>query len=166
MKRCGWRRTVEVLACFGDVLSAGPLFERDPSLADDPAALEAAATHGHEAFVRLLLRHQPGLPRRVTVARPRAMAELLFAVGMDPDRPSWLRRTPLHRFAAEGDIESAALYLDHGADLHARDEEERTTPLGLAAKNGQRRMVEFLLRRGAKAQSPDDPPWARPSAWA
>jgi ankyrin repeat protein len=27
-------------------------------------------------------------------------------------------------------------------------------------------MVEFLLRRGAKPNLPDDPPWATPLAWA
>jgi uncharacterized protein len=162
----GLRRSLKVLACFGDVATATPLFERDPSLANDPAALEGAASHGHEEFVRLLLRHQPGLPRRAAVARPRAMAELLFAHGMDPDRPSWMRRTPLHQFAAEGDVESAALYLAHGADIHSRDEEERSTPLAMAARNGKRRMVEFLLRRGAQTCLPDDPPWARPLAWA
>jgi hypothetical protein len=27
-------------------------------------------------------------------------------------------------------------------------------------------MVEFLLQRGAKPNLPDDPPWARPLAWA
>lgn len=50
---------------------------------------------GHEAFVRLLLRHQPDLAARVTVAHPPAMAKLLFQHGMDANHPDWLRKTRL-----------------------------------------------------------------------
>src|SRR4029450_7653346 len=116
-----------------------------------------AAGAGHEAFVRLLLRHQPDLATRVTVAHPREMATLLFQHGMDPNRPNWLRITPLHQFAGNGEIDRAALFLDHGADLHARDEEWRSTPLAWAAREGHTRMVEFLLRRGAMPALPGDP---------
>ena len=55
-------------------------------------------------------------------------------------------------------------FIDHGADLHARDEELHSTPLEYAARQGKQRMV--LLRRGAKPHLPDDPPWATPLAWA
>jgi len=162
----GLPRSVEVLAYFGDIATAAALFEENPALADDPSALTAAATRGHEDFVQLLIRHAPELPKQVTVARPRAMAELLFAHGMDPNRPNWLLRTPLHHFANEGDVESAALFLDHGASIDAREAEHRSTPLALAARAGQLRMVEFLLRRGARTRLPNDPPWATPLAWA
>ena len=162
----GIRRAVSVLASFGDTAAAEPLLAANPALADDPEALAQAATHGHEVFVRLLLRYQPDLATRVTVARPREMAELLFERGMDPNRRNWLRITPLHQCAANGQVEHAALFLDHGADLHARDEEYRSTPLGWAARAGQARMVEILLRRGARPSLPDDPPWATPKAWA
>jgi hypothetical protein len=125
-----------------------------------------AAGQGHEEFVRLLLRFQPDLARQVTVSKPRKIAQLLFTLGMDPNRPDWLHKTPLHHFAANGDIESAALFLENGADLHARDEEHRSTPLAVAAMKGQTRMVEFLLRLGARPELPEDPPWATPMAWA
>jgi RNA polymerase sigma factor (sigma-70 family) len=158
--------SVVVLAHFGDVARATPLFDENPALADNPEALEKAASTGHEDFVRLLLRHQPSLAKRVRVSSPRAMAELLFAHGMDANLPSWLRVTPLHTFAADGNLEAAALYIDHGAELDARDENYRSTPLGYAARTGRTRMVELLLRRGAKLTLPDDPPWATPLAWA
>jgi ankyrin repeat protein len=58
------------------------------------------------------------------------------------------------------------IFIEHGADLHARDEDICSTPLGWAAKFGRIRMVEFLLARGAKPNLPDDPPWATPLAWA
>ncbi|HSC28699.1 MAG TPA: ankyrin repeat domain-containing protein, partial [Vicinamibacterales bacterium] len=146
--------------------AAEPLFDANPALADDPEALVQAARQGREAFVRLLLRCQPELATRVTVAWPREMATLLFQHGMDPNRPNWLRIAPLHQFAATGRVDRAALFLDHGADLHAREEESRSTPLAWAAREGQTRMVEFLLRRGARPSLPDDPPWATPQAWA
>src|SRR3982751_3363887 len=160
----GIERTLSVLAHYGDVDTAETLLAANPARADDPEALSSAANH--EAFVRLLLRYQPDLAKKVTVARPRHVAELLFAHGMDANRPNWLRSTPLHQFAGNGQIEEAELLLDHGADLHARDEEYRSTPLAWAARAGQVRMVEFLLRRGARPSVPDDPPWATAKAWA
>ena len=160
----GMQRALCVLAYYGDTAAAEPLLVGNPALADDPEALSHAANH--EAFVRLLLRLQPDLATKVTVTRPLAMARFLFQHGMDPNRPNWLRITPLHHFAHDGHVDSAALFLDHGADLHARDEEWRSTPLGWAARAGQTRMVEFLLRRGAQPSLPDDLPWATPKAWA
>ena len=159
-------RSVGVLANYGDVQTAAAVFADNRGLADDPDALAAAASNGHEAFVRLMLRYQPDLPKRVTVSRPRELAELLFEHGMDPNRPNWLRITPLHEFARQGNVESAALFIDHGADLHARDVELCSTPLAYAAGFGRPLMVEFLLRRGARPNLPDDPAWATPLAWA
>src|SRR4029078_10630131 len=98
--------------------------------------------------------------------KPRAMAEFLFAHGMDPDRPNWVRATPLHHFASHGDIEAAALYLDHGPNIGAEEGEWRSTPLARAAEAGRTRMVEYLLRRGARVDPIGGPAWARPIAWA
>ena len=162
----GLRRSMEVLAYFGDVQTATELLGAEPGLANDPPALEKAAGRGHQEFVRLLLRHQPDLATRVTVSRPREMAEFLFSQGMNPNRPNWVRRTPLHHFAGSGDLEGAALFLDHGADIHARDDEDRSTPLAFAARQGRLDMVKFLLARGAEPDLFDDPPWATPLAWA
>ena len=85
---------------------------------------------------------------------------------MNPNQPDWLGITRLHEFARKGDVENATLFLDHGADLHARDEDLCSTPLAWAAKFGQPAMVEMLLSRGAQPNLPDDPPWATPLAWA
>lgn len=162
----GVRLPLKILAFYGDVAAVRRLLEHDPDRASEPEPLELAAKRGHEEIVRLLLRHGPATAREVTVSKPREMALLLFEHGMQPNRPDWLRATPLHHFAANGDIESAAVFLDHGADLTARDEEHESTPLAWAAREGQRRMVEYLLRRGAPTELPDDPPWATPLAWA
>lgn len=161
----GAARPIHLLAHYGDLRTAAAVFAANPALADDPAALGSAG--GHEGFVRLMLRYQPDLPRRVGMAgRTRAITELLFAHGMDPSHPNWLHVTPLHRFAERGDIERAAIFIAHGADVDALDEEFRSTPLGYAAKFGKARMVRFLLRHGARPHLPDAPPWAAPAAWA
>jgi ankyrin repeat protein len=172
----GATRSMDILAYYGDVKTAAAVFAANPALADDPVALENAAGQGHESFIRLMLRYQPELAKRVAVAvrsqapqapiKTRELTELLFAHGMNPSLPNWLGVTPLHRFACRDDLENAMIFIEHGADLHARDEDICSTPLGWAAKFGSIRMVEFLLARGAKPNLPDDPPWATPLAWA
>jgi ankyrin repeat protein len=163
----GAARNVHLLAHYGDVRTAAAAFAANPALANDPDALNNAAGQGHEAFVRLMLRYQPDLAKRVSGdAKTRELSEFLFARGANPNRPDWLGITPLHEFATRGDVEKAALFLDHGANLHAADEDICSTPLAWAAKFGKSAMVEFLLHRGAKPNLPDDPPWATPLAWA
>lgn len=168
----GAARALPLLAYSGDVETAAAVLAANPALSDDPDALANAAGEGHEPFVRLLLRYQPDLPRRLAFpawsvgARTRELNELLFAHGMSPSQPDWLHVTPLHQFARKGDLDRAALFIDHGADLLARDEDICSTPLGWAAKYGQLPMVTLLLQRGAEPSLPDDPPWATPLAWA
>ena len=162
----GLGRPMKILAYYGDVATAEPLLVGNPGLADDPEALTFAAEQGRDEFVRLLLRYSPDTARRVTVSKPRRMAERLFSRGMDPNRPNWFRITPLHRFARHGDIESASVFLDHGADIEAVDGERDSTPLAWAAMDGQLRMVKFLLQRGARVTPSTGPSWARPIEWA
>lgn len=161
----GAARAVHLLAHYGDVQTAAAVFAANPALADDTVALGSAA--GNEAFLRLMLRYQPDLPKRRAVAGgTRELTELLFRHGMNASHPDWLGITPLHEFARTGEVENAAIFLDRGADINARDEDICSTPLGWAAKFGKILMVEFLLRRGARPQLTDDPPWATPLAWA
>jgi ankyrin repeat protein len=171
----GAARAVHLLGYYSDVRTAAAIFAVNPALANDPDALTNAAGEGHEAFVRLLLRYQPDLPKRIMFpywsvgAKTRELNELLFQHGMNPSQPDWLRTTPLHQFARKGDVGKAALFIEHGADLHARDEDICSTPLGWAAKFGKIEMVELLLKHGAKPNLPDDLPdlaWATPVAWA
>src|SRR5262245_39718203 len=139
----GAARGVHLLAHYGDIQTAAAVFAANPALADDPGALVSAA--GNEGFLRLMLRYQPDLPKRRAVAGgTRGLTELLFAHGMNPSHPDWLGITPLHEFARKGDLENAAIFLDHGADIHARDENICSTPLGWAAKFGKTLLVEFL----------------------
>ncbi|MEK7831958.1 MAG: ankyrin repeat domain-containing protein, partial [Acidobacteriota bacterium] len=137
-------------------------------LANDTDALGSAA--GNEAFLRLMLRYQPDLPKRRAVGGgTHELTELLFRHGMNPNHPNWLRITPLHYFAESGDAQNATIFIEHGADVNAREEEFCSTPLGWAARCGKTRMVELLLQSGAKPSLADDLPdlaWATPIAWA
>ncbi|HTD68042.1 MAG TPA: ankyrin repeat domain-containing protein [Candidatus Limnocylindria bacterium] len=168
----GAARAVHLLAYSGDVLTAAAVFAANPALVNNPEALANAAGEGHESFVRLMLRYQPDLPKRINFpawsvgAKTRALNELLFQHGMNAGASDWLGITALHHLAGSGDVEKAGWFLDRGADLHARDEDICSTPLGWAAKFGRKAMVEFLLSRGAQPNRPDDPPWATPLAWA
>jgi ankyrin repeat protein len=168
----GAARSIELLAYDGDVATAAAVFAANPALAADPDALANAAGEGQESFVRLMLRYQPRLPERLQFApwsvgaKTRELNELLFRHGLNPSQRDWLRATPLHQFSRTGNVDSAMQFIDHGADLDARDEDICSTPLGWAAKFGQLAMVELLLARGARPNLSDDPPWATPLAWA
>jgi len=168
----GAATSAEILGYEGDVRTAAAMFAANPALANDPDALCNAAGNGHAAFVHLMLKYQPDLPKRIAWpgwiagSQTNELNDVLFEHGMSPDQPDWLMVTLLHQFARKGNIEAAAYFLDRGANLHARDEDICSTPLGWAAKYGQRAMVEFLLDRGAGANLPDEPEWARPLAWA
>jgi ankyrin repeat protein len=106
------------------------------------------------------------------------MLRTLLAHGMNPDLMNWQRQTLLHHICRQPEmkrwissgaadaVQKAAILLDAGADISARDEEYRSTPLAWAARTGAVEMVKFLLSRGAPTNFPDDEPWATPLAWA
>ena len=70
----------------------------------------------------------------------------------------------------------AAVFLDAGSDINAREFEYQLTPLAAAVRAcgevdtnqaaRRRRMVEFMLKRGAATNLPGDEPWDTPLAWA
>jgi len=90
----------------------------------------------------------------------------LLAHGMTPDQMNWQHQTLLHLASGGNNLECAAILLDAGATITARDEEYQSTPLGWAARTNSPLMVKFLLSRGAPTNLPDDEPWATPLAWA
>jgi hypothetical protein len=165
-----------MLAYYGDILTAAAMFAANPQLANDAQALENAAGEGHGSFVRLMLRYEPGLAQRIAVGvksqgpqdviKSRELTEFLFQQGMNANYRNWLGITPLHVYAKQDDIENATIFLEHGADINAVDEEFYSTPLGYAAKYGKQNMVAFLLKQGADPTLPHNPSWARPIAWA
>jgi ankyrin repeat protein len=116
----------------------------------------------------------------ITYPRSPAMVRELLARGLDPNRPDWLGKTFLHACAENGNRSVAAVFLDAGGDINARGLEFHDTPLVAAVRyepwckeedrsqlaQRRRRMVEFLLKRGAATNLPGDESWATPLAWA
>ncbi len=92
-------------------------------------------------------------------------AEFLMQNGMDANHMNWREFTLLHDMGHTGNVKKAALLLDHGADIGAIDDEFSSTPLGYAAKWGNRNVARLLLERGADPNG-GGADWARPLAWA
>ena len=161
---------------------------REEQFAPKGKALYQAVYHGHYEIAKLLLERGafPNPPVESSgdalwVSREwrpdKRMEQLLLSYGTTPEPErqaegwpttdyNWLRITPLHTAARDGDLRKAKQLLDNGADLNARDDHLQSRPVAWAAKFGQLRMVRLLLERGAPASHPDDPAWAAPLAWA
>ncbi len=99
------------------------------------------------------------------LVKPGALRTLL-AHGMSPDQMNWQHQTLLHHASTQDTSECAAILLDAGATVTARDDEYRSTPLAWAARANKPQIVEFLLSRRAPVNLPDEEPWATPLAWA
>jgi ankyrin repeat protein len=104
------------------------------------------------------------------------MLRTLLEHGMSPDLMNWQHQTLLHfvsvgrdyrgRDTTSGAVERATVLLDAGANIFARDDEYRSTPLAWAARTNSLAVAAFLLERGAPVNLRDDEPWATPLAWA
>jgi ankyrin repeat protein len=153
----------------------------DPRAADEGCggALAAAVTRGKRDLLVRLLAAGARVPPMLTACRGYLledpdMLRLLLESGMNPDLPNWLRATPLHDLCGRDGRgranpkrrDCAVVLLDAGADISARDDDYRSTPLAWAARSDLADMVELLLGRGAPTNLPDDPAWATPLAWA
>ena len=98
------------------------------------------------------------------------MTRRLLEQGLDPNLPDWQRRTPLHDLCRGNRHVSDAgrmvrLFIEYGAHIDAIDEEDRSTPLGIAAREGNAELVGLLLDRGADPNAAGAE-WATPLAWA
>ena len=152
------------------------MLARRPELARDEFAfwsegiLSMPANRGNRKMLEVLLAHGARVPH---VSKWGAwyyfkhyeIAAFLIERGMSAQHMNCHHTTLLHDMAYTGDVRKAGLLLEHGADVDAIDEEFRSTPLGLAARFGQRDMVDFLLDRGADPNRAGSP-WATPLEWA
>src|SRR5260221_9301154 len=147
----------------------------DPSSAHEGCGgvFAAACTLGKRELVVRLLDAGARVPPVLTACRSYLMSDpallrLLLASGMNPDLPNWQLATPLHDLCGRDGrgrpqanrIDCAIILLDAGANISAKDEDYRSTPLAWAARNDLLDMVELLLGRGAPTRLPDDKPWA------
>lgn len=78
-----------------------------------------------------------------------ARAQELLENGADVDQPNELGLTPLHWSALSGRSDVAALLLDHGADVNARERYTgKLTPMAVALLMGYDELVELMAARG------------------
>lgn len=107
------------------------------------------------AILDLLLKQQPQLDIGLLYSsldhgRPEVVERLLVQ-GLDANGSERYGRTPLYLAAKQGDLEMAAILLNHGASVNKG--EGNKTPLHIAAKNGHLKMVHLLLANGAETDA-------------
>ena len=97
----------------------------------------------------------------VTYPRSPGLVRRLLARGLDPNRPDWLGKTFLHACAENGDRSVAAIFLDAGADINARDVEFQGTPLAAAVRSSWVRSRRSAKQAEAQATDGRVPAEAR-----
>lgn len=190
--RHGASANITMYILLDDIPVVGELLAADPNLANyggDYGALCMAAGFARIEIIEMLIRVGADLNRPWYAnnymgyafnrykgwaldgaqLRPHTdkieVLNLFFDHGADPNNANWHGVTYLHKLAARGDVEKAVVVLDRGAHIDAIDDEWRSTPLGWAARAGQRAMVEYLLDRGADRDAAGAS-WATPLARA
>ena len=136
---------------------------------------KSESTDAHEAMLSMFLQRKHPMPTVLTECKTYLyqathMTRQLLEHGLDPNLPDWQRRTPLHDVSAgnrhvKTATELVRMFLEHGADIDATNEEDRSTPLGVAAREGDADLVALLLERGADPKAAGAA-WAMPLAWA
>jgi ankyrin repeat protein len=124
-------------------------------------------------MVQLLLGHnadpaiEDGIERRPLhwyairdeIAAMRAIVQ--HGAEVNPDGPM---TTPLHE-AAQRDLDTVKLLMEHGEDVEVRDFQQHT-PLHLAATTGKTDVVKFLIERWPEGMRERDDCWNTLSHWA
>ncbi|KAI0263804.1 ankyrin repeat-containing domain protein, partial [Gloeopeniophorella convolvens] len=118
--------------------------------------LEAASSPGHLDVVRLLLAHGANVSGQGTAALRLAsanghleVASLLLEKGASADGPGGKLESPLRIASASGHLDIIRLLCKHHADINAASGEDDETALQAAARRGDLRTIQFLLREGA-----------------
>ena len=176
------RDKAEHKGLLDSAVTAGNLDMVAVALRDNPEYDEAKGFNLLEAAVRgwrlgNLKINNEGFDRRDSIA----ILDMLLEYGIDPNlrnpRDERFNFTILHHLAgkscnpityghtAEEVIEFARMLLNHGADINAIEDKLKSTPLGWAARFGQKKLAEFLLERGADPNLAGAP-WGTPLAWA
>jgi len=158
-----------------DLPTLSSILQLRPDLAQDALAYNDDSKPDQSALVLKLAFHHGTDPAKVghwTMYRAIDTPKLLrtfLSYGVDPNSPDAEGKTLLHGLLArwpKAGLESAAMLLDHGADINARDDVYEATPLAWAAMFGNAEMVDILLSRGASINLPGDSPWSSPLFWA
>jgi ankyrin repeat protein len=158
------------LAKVEEVLKRSPELLRDQSAFWSEGILSGPANGNRREMIELLMKYGARVPDASKWGpyyyfKHYETAKLLLERGMNPNHTNWHHVNLLHYMAQQGDVAKATLLLDHGADIDAVDEEYCSTPLGFAARWGQKELVKLLIERGADVNNAGAS-WAKPLVWA
>jgi len=172
--RSGRSRDLDVVGYEADLPVLASLLAADPQA---PVEHYIGRSIGEDLRpqLELILKHQPDIFRKQKMLysawwdgatfKSAEQARWLMEQGFDPRLRNWLGITMLHRCAARGLIDVAAVLLEYGASIDAVDAEWSSAPLGWAARHGQLDMMEWLVGQGADPELPRERAWARPAEW-
>ena len=152
------------------ILREHPEWARDNTFFWGEGILCMPAKGNHHELMRLLMSYGATVPKLLKWAPAYYFerydsAEFLMANGMDPNTKSWHGVSLLHDMAWKGRADRAKLLIDHGADINTIEDEYRSTPLGVAARFGNRELVEMLIDAGADNHL-SGAEWSTPLSWA
>jgi ankyrin repeat protein len=169
----GGVQPVHCHAWDGDVVTLAAVLHQNPALALQAIYIPNPNRPKEAAQVlRLALRHglDPKLISHWSLYRASGNADLLrvfLKAGANPNVSAGEGRTLLHYLAFDAAAkESVKVLIEFGADINARDEIFRGTPLTWAVLAGNQEMVEFWLATGAAIELPDDDANNTPTFWA
>ena len=139
---------------------------RDDSL-HEAAPMYYAAFCGFPDVIGKLIRERPqhvsakGGPLGTALHAASRMNRLkvvqsLLGHGADVNAPGMWGRTPLLFASVKGHLEVVRCLLEHGADVNAKDQDDDTTSLHLAAQNGKTEVLRTLLKHNADINARDN----------
>jgi ankyrin repeat protein len=128
-----------------EATALGRLDRLNQCLRDDPSAIDSRSKDGFTALHFACFFGQPGAAR--------LLIESGAAVDAVAANPSQVM--PLHSAASARNLEAARLLVEHGAPVNAR-QQAGWVPLHAAAQNGDRPMVELLLKHRADPKLAND----------
>lgn len=150
----------------------------DQAKSDGPAGTELVFTHeilGHEdpeifdlaieIFGDRLKEIAPSSIYGGNVPPPAQMQKLIDH-GLDVNRPNWIGKTFLHSCARKGNVETARVLIESGAEIDAVELEHGGTALAEAVRRDHLEMVTFLIDRGADPDVPAGSDWGTPRSVA
>jgi ankyrin repeat protein len=128
-----------------EATALGRLDRLKQCLRDDPSAIDSRSKDGFTALHFACFFGQPDAAR--------LLIESGAAVDAAAANPSQVM--PLHSAASARNLEAARLLLEHGAPVNAR-QQGGWVPIHAAAQNGDRPMVELLLKYRADPKLAND----------